>query len=243
MLQAVASFGRNDLKSIRRDTLMIGVALGPFLYAFAMWLVPPLTRFLERQYAFDLTPYHMLIVSMFVVVGPVAVLGALCGLMLLEDKDQHTLAALRVAPIPPLTYPLYRTLVIVGVTAVSVVVALAVTRLVPAEVLVKSIPVAIVSGMGAAVVGLLMPVVAGNKVEGLAIMRAVGTLLFGLPVIPWFIDSPAHLLFGVLPTYWPAKAFWLAAEGANFWPYIAGGLAYNSLLAVLLLHRLHRREV
>jgi fluoroquinolone transport system permease protein len=240
VLNAVAGFGRNDLRSVRRDTIMIGVGLGPFIYAMAMWFLPPFTRYLERDHAFDLAPYHMLIVSAFVLVGPIAVLGALCGLMLLDDKDQHTLAALRVAPIPPLTYPLYRASMITVVTTVSVVAALALTRLLPASLIVASIPVALVCGLGAAVVGLLMPAVANNKVEGLAVMRAIGILLFGLPLIPWWLDSPAQLLFGLAPTYWPAKAFWLAAEQENFWPYVIGGVVYNTLLGYLLLRRLAR---
>ncbi|HEX6681850.1 MAG TPA: hypothetical protein VF062_03605 [Candidatus Limnocylindrales bacterium] len=46
------------------------------------------------------------------------------------------------------------------------------------------------------------------------------------------------LLFGLLPTYWPAKAFWLAADSTPYWPYIIGGLTYNGLLAYLMLRRL-----
>lgn len=237
-LQAVRAFGGNDLKSIRRDTILLGVGFGPFIYALAMWFLPPLTRMLDERYAFDLTPYDALIVSVFVIVGPIAVLGALAGLMLLDDKDQHTLAALRVAPIPPMTYPLYRAGMITAVTTVSITAALALTFQVPAELVLKSVPIALVCGTAAAVVGLLMPALANNKVEGLAVIRAIGMLLFGLPVIPWWLDSPVHLLFGLLPTYWPAKAYWLAAEGATYWPYVLGGLAYNALLAWLLLRRL-----
>ncbi|MGH3487828.1 MAG: hypothetical protein ACRDP8_07920 [Actinopolymorphaceae bacterium] len=238
--QAALAFGRNDLKSVRRDSIMIGVGFGPFIYALAMWFLPPLTNFLQRQYVFDLTPYHVLIVSGFVIVGPIAVLGALCGLMLLDDKDQHTLAALRVAPISPLTYPLYRAFVTTLVSAISIVAALALTMQVPADLVLKSVPIGLVCGTGAAVVGLLMPAVASNKVEGLAVMRATGMLLFGLPLIPWWLDSSWQLLFGLLPTYWPAKAYWLAAEGATYWPYILGGISYNALLAYVLLRRLAR---
>ncbi|GAA5008808.1 hypothetical protein [Actinopolymorpha pittospori] len=49
-----------------------------------------------------------------------------------------------------------------------------------------------------------------------------------------------HVLFGLLPTYWPAKSYWLAAEAAAYWPYVLGGLAYNTLLAYALLRRLTR---
>lgn len=238
--RATAAFGRNDLKSVRRDAIMPFIAIGPFGYAALMWLIPPFTDFLQRQYDFDLTPYHMLLVSGFVVGGPIAVLGALGGLMLLDDKDQHTLSALRVAPIPRQIYPLYRAAMITVITTISVTLALPLTRLVPAELVLRSIPVAFVCGLTAAWVSLLMPAIASNKVEGLAVMRAIGMLLLGLPFIPWFMDSQLQLLFGVLPTYWPVKAFWLASEGATYWPYIAGGIAYISLLLVLLLRRLGR---
>lgn len=240
MLRAMAAFGLNDLKSIRRDNILSGVVFGPFIYAMAMWLLPALTRMLQRQYGFDLTPYHILIISAFVIIGPVAVLGALCGLMLLDDKDQHTLAALRVTPVGPRSYPLYRTMMIISVTTATVVAALALTRQVPARLLVHAIPIGLVCGCGAAVVGLLMSAIAGNTVEGLAVIRAIGVLLFGLPLIPWWLDSPAQILFGLLPTYWPAKAFWLAAAGTSYWPYIIGGLAYNSALVYLLLRRLEK---
>ena len=240
MGRVIAAFGRNDAKSVRRDSILIAVSFGPILYALAMWFVPPFTEFLWQRYAFDLTPYHMLLVSAFVVVAPIAVLGALCGLMLLDDKDQRTLAALRVAPISWRAYPLYRTVTTIVVTAASISLALVITRLVPAELVLTSIPITFVSGMNAAVVGLLMPVVANNKVEGLALLRGVGVLLIGVPFIPYFLDSSWQLCFGLLPTYWPAKAFWLASEGAAAWPYILGGIAYNGLLIGLLLRRLGR---
>lgn len=243
ILHAWAAFGRNDLKSIRRDSILGGVACGPFGYALAMWLLPAVTRMLQRQYGFDLNPYHTLVISAFVVVGPVAVLGALCGLMLLDDKDQHTMAALRVTPVPAGAYPLYRATMTVAVTALSIVAALALTGQIPARLLLHSIPIGLVCGFGAAVVGLLMAAVAGNKVEGLAVIRAIGLLLFGIPLFAWWVGSPAQILFGLLPTYWPAKAFWLAANGAPYWPYIVGGLAYNGVLVLLLLRRFQRRAL
>lgn len=56
LLHALAAFGRNDLKSVRRDSILVGVVLGPFGYAMAMWFLPAVTRTLQRQYGFDLSP-------------------------------------------------------------------------------------------------------------------------------------------------------------------------------------------
>lgn len=240
LVQAIGAFGRNDVKSVRRDSILIAVSLGPILYAMAMWFVPLLTEFLQRRYAFDLVPYHMLLVGAFVVVAPVAVLGALCGLIMLDDKDQRTLSALQVVPVPRSAYPLYRAATTTVVTALSVTVALALTRLVPADLLLASIPITFVSGMSAAALGLLMPVLANNKVEGLALLRGIGVLLIGLPIAPYFLDS-LQWCFWPLPTYWPAKAFWLASAGASAWPYVLGGVVYNALIIGYLIRRLDAR--
>jgi fluoroquinolone transport system permease protein len=102
---AFAAFGRNDLRTIGRDSLMVMVMLGPFLYAMARWLLPAVTDHVARQWAFDLTPYHSAIISAFCVLGPPLLLGAVLALQLLDERDQNTLAALRVTPVPPATYP------------------------------------------------------------------------------------------------------------------------------------------
>lgn len=238
MPSLMAAYGRNDLRNIRRDTLLTGVVFGPFVYAMAMWLLPALTRYLERDHGFDLVPYHALILSLFVVIGPVAVLGAVCGMLLMDDKDQHTLAALRVTPAPPMSYPLYRAATTTVVTALSLIAAMALTGQVPGDVIGAAIPVTILCGVNATMLGMALAAWARNKVEGLAVMRAVGMLLFGLPIIPYFFDTPYMLLFGLLPTYWPAKAFWEVWDGGNPWPYLLAGSVYAVALTWWFVRRL-----
>ena len=62
---------------------------------------------------------------------------------------------------------------------------------------------------------------ANNKIQGLAVVRALGMLIAGLPCLPWFIDSAWNLAFGVLPPYWAAKAFWVASDHGTWWPYLS----------------------
>ena len=61
------------------------------------------------------------------------------------------------------------------------------------------------------------------------------------PLTAYFMASSWQLLLGVLPTYWPAKAFWVAGEEGDFWPYILVGLVYDLLLLVLLLRRFAKK--
>ncbi len=101
-------------------------------------------------------------------------------------------------------------------------------------------PVALHSGLMAPLVALILVVFAANKVEGLALMKGLAVFMLG-PLAAFFMDSSWQLLLGVLPTYWPAKAFWVAGEGGNFWPYILVGLIYNLLLLIVLLCRFETR--
>lgn len=205
-------------------------------------VLPAIGDMTARNWDFDLTPYHPLIIGAFCVVGPSAVLGVILGLQLLEDKDQRTLAALRVTPLPRAAYPTYRAVVMVVVTTASMVAALAITRLVPGGVLVRSIPIGVVTGLLTVSLGLLMSAIAGNKVEGLAVARVLGIAVFTLPMIPFFLqDNSWELAFGVLPPYWPVRAFWVAWEGGDFWPYVLGGLVVNGAVAFLLLRLVARR--
>jgi fluoroquinolone transport system permease protein len=239
---AIAAFGRNDLRTTRRDSMLVMVMLGPFLYAVALWFLPTATDYVARQWAFDLIPYHSAIISAFCVLGPPLLLGAVLALQLLDDKDQNTLSALRVTPIPPSTYPAYRATVTTALTTVSVIASLALTGQVPGSALLMSVPIALVSGFLAPVLGLVMSSMGRNKIEGLAVMRVIGLAVFTLPVIPFFfLDQPWQLAFGVLPPYWPVRAFWSAFDGGVYWPYVVVGLLYNGALVFALLRVVTRR--
>lgn len=240
-MTAFAAYGRNDLRNIRRDQLLAGVMAGPFIYSLTSWFVHPLTDYLHQSHQFELQPYYPLIVSAFLVLGPIAVLGAVCGLILLEDKDQRTLAALRVTPTSPMSYPVYRSIMILLVVIVSESAALLISPLVGPADLVGLIPVTVLSGVQAVIIGLIMAAWAKNKVEGLAVVRALGLMVFMLPLIPWFIDSPSAWWFGLLPSFWPAKATWLSMTGQNHWPTILIGMLYSVALCCWLLRRFTKR--
>lgn len=236
MITLARTFGRNDLRAIRGDTMLVTVLLAPVVYAVSLWAVPPLTRFAARDWGFDLTPYHPLLVSAFGVLGPAMVLGALCGLLLLDDKDQRTLLALRVTPAPRTAYPAYRAGTTVLLVTVAVAVTLVISGLVSGAALAKGIGVGLLTGTVSVLIGLTMGALAGNKVEGIAILKGLGMLVAAIPLIPFFfLDSPWQLAFGLLPSYWPARAMWAAMDGGLFWPYLLGGLAYNTALALILL--------
>lgn len=239
---AITTLARNDLRTVRRDTMLVTVLLGPFLYAAALWFLPALTDYVARTYAFDLVPYHSAIISAFCVLGPPLLLGAVLALQLLDERDQNTLAALRVTPLPPATYPAYRAGLTIALTTFSVLASLAISGQANTQTLAMSVPIALMAGLLAPILGFVMSSLGRNKIEGLAVMRVIGLAVFTVPMIPFFIlDSPWQLAFGVLPAYWPVRAFWSAFDGGSFWPYVAAGLLYNAALVVMLLRVITRR--
>lgn len=236
MKRAMVAFGRNDLRLVGRDSLAIAVLLGPFIYAAIIWFLPRFTEFAADRWNFDLVPYHSVIISGFCVLGPPMLVGAITAMRLLDDRDQQTLAALRVTPAPPNAYPAYRMAVAFALCTVTVVASLAVTVALPLEVWVRSLPVSVMAGLLAPVIGLPMSTLGRNKIEGLAVMRVVGIIVFTVPLLPFFfLDSPWQLAFGVLPPYWPVRAFWSAMDGGTFWPYVLAGTAFLVVVNALLL--------
>ena len=107
------------------------------------------------------------------------------------------------------------------VTTVYVVATMSFSGILEPGLVPALIPIGLLSGLSAVVTLLLIVAVASNKIQGIAMVRALGMLIAGLPCLPWFIDSAWNLAFGVLPPYWAAKAFWVASDHGTWWPYHA----------------------
>lgn len=240
MVRALRAFGTNDLRNVRRDPLLLTVTLAPLLAVALLRLVVPLvTAYLARAHGFDLTPYYPLLLSLFLLGLPLG-FGALAGFMVLDERDEDTLTALRVAPISLAGYAGYRIATAILLSFAYVLGCVSLTGLLPPELLPELLPSALLAGLCSPVAALLLASFAGNRVEGLALGKAFGVLVMG-PLAAYFVvGSRWQLLFGILPTYWPARAFWTAAAGGSYWPYLLAGLAYNLLLTGLLLRRFQR---
>lgn len=226
-----AALGRNDLRGVFREPLLIMVFTSPLLYVLMVALpVPPLTTHLAETYGFDLVPYYPLILSSLPVLGTMLLLGCVGGLLMLEEKDTGMLHALRVTPLPLSGFAAYRCATLIAVATGYVVLACLFTGMVPLSLVPALLAIGVLTGVLAVFIALTMAALANNKVEGLALIRAVGFATAVLPLLPFFIDPPWEFAFGLVPSYWPSKAFWVAFDGGNYWPYLLVGLAYNALL-------------
>ena len=240
-MRALVAFGLNDLRSIRRDSLLLYLALIPWLAVLlARLIIPSATDWMAERQGFDLLPYYPLLLSLFFVLQIPVLFGVVMGLMVLDERDDRTLMALQVTPVSLTTYALYRIAAATTIAAVYVVVCLMLSGLMPPALLAPAVPIAATGGLFGTVVALLLVAFAGNKLEGLALMKGFGILML-IPLMAYFVEADWQVLFGIFPSYWPAKAFWVAGEGGAFWPYVLTGASYNLLLAALLLRRFRTR--
>ena len=232
----IRALGPIDAKSVVRDSMLRWLIGMPVVLALAFrWGVPALNVWLGERYGFDLVPYYPLLVSFLVLMVPTLV-GAVVGFLLLDHKDDRTLTALQVTPLTVEGYLAYRIAVPMVVSVPVMMASIAVADLVTMGI-VPALAAAVQAAPTAPLYALFVAGFAANKVQGFALLKGVGVLVWP-PVIAWFISSPWQVAFGIDPLYWPLKLFWmLEAHEPGAWLYFLAGLTYQSLLIAILLRR------
>jgi fluoroquinolone transport system permease protein len=235
------TLGPVDLKNASRDPLLTWMpALPLFLALFLRAATPKIALLLESQWAFDLRPFYPLLMSNFVVMTS-TVAGLVVGFLLLDERDDGTLLALQVTPLPPQSYLLYRLAAPTLVGLMMTLVGYPLAGLTPLP-LVDQLMVAVLGALSGPQIALVLALFAANKVAGFALLKVLNAVMM-LPVAAYFAPLPWQWLAGLLPPYWPLKVFWLAAAGENYWLYWTIGLVVNLAAVALLLHWFARRMV
>lgn len=230
-----------DLRNWARDPILLLAASGPFALAllgrFALPVVD--TRYLPSV---ALEPFYPSVLA-FVFLFPAYVLGMVVGFLVLEDRTQGVLDALRQTPLTGRGYLRYR-----GTTAylLGVGVTLAVVPLF--GLVAVSLPLLVAT---AAVVGLVAPAVvflfaalADDAIEGLAVNKLLGLVVLFPPVGAAVLPEPVEYVVGVVPLYWPAKALLVGVEGRSalrVGAFLAVGVCTLGLSLVVLVRRFERR--
>lgn len=240
-MRYLTAFGLNDLKNIRRESLLWFLLLMPWVIVIMLrLLIPGIGNWLEATYGITLEQYYPLILSFFIILEIPLIFGLVFGFLILDEKDDRVLIAMQVTPVTVGGYAFYRFLTTVLLCMFYLLAALNLTGLIALPEFYLLLLVAFMGGLFAVFIILLLISTADNKVEGLALMKAMGIIMMG-PLAAYFMESKWQLLFGILPSYWPAKSFWLITGGENPWAYILGGIAYISLLLILLGKRFNTK--
>lgn len=225
-----------DFKSIHRDPMLRWLVFYPVAMGLLVrWGTPWVTGWLMARFQLDLRPYYVLLCSFLAFVMPMLA-GAIIGFVMLDQRDDRSLTSILVTPLPLRTYLFCRLLIpLLFSFAVSVlIVELSGLCRIP---LWGAVLAALASAAMGPVFCLFFAAFAANKVQGFALMKASG-ILFVPPVVAWFVPSNWQWLFGLIPLYWPAKVFWMIADGsAWFWIPLLAGALYQVVLIIWFMRR------
>jgi fluoroquinolone transport system permease protein len=239
-INVLKSLGPIDIRGVRRDSLLSWMVLIPiFIGLLIRFAVPPLTQALIDQYNFDLSPYYPVIMAYFFILMDPLLFGVVIGFLLLDERDDGTLTALQITPLPMRSYLAYRIILPMVLSILLMFVVYPIAGLGYLN-FTSLLIAAVASAPIAPFMALAYASFAQNKVQGFALMKASGIILIP-PVFAFFIDSQWELLFGLLPTYWPMKVYWMLEAGStNIWLYTLIGVLYSAVLVWVFARRFNK---
>lgn len=217
----------SDAKNISRDpTLMFAILLAAIpAICFSIWRIQIDNAALSAFGLANFTSYAVLLI----ITLPAFLVGWVTGFLLLEDRDDGPLLALDITPIGKGGFFTYRVTITALITAS--ITLLACWLLLPEIGLARALFVTVLIAIESVCVAFLLPAIARNKVEGLAVTKLLNLATIA-PLIA-LISSPWRFLAGVVPTYWIGEI--LPLQAPQFLPNAATyALALISHLAFAL---------
>jgi fluoroquinolone transport system permease protein len=229
-LQVVRELSGAEMRSLRRDSMLRLMIVLPLMLALlTRWLVP----WGAARFDVDPIPFYPLLMSAFVVFLAPVLVGYIVGIMLLDERDEGTLQAISVTPLPLWQYLAWKLTIPVVATTILTIVLFPVVGFMPFRW--NYLPVVMVGAMWAPLLALLMSCFARNKLQGFVLMR-VSNVLLVIPMVAWFFPKWEPLL-AIFPAYWPIKSFWLAAEGQSGLVFILVGVLFHAAVIAWLYRR------
>jgi fluoroquinolone transport system permease protein len=228
-----------DSRVLWRDPLLGWILALPIGLALLLRpLIPRVQEALLAGAGFDLTPYHSLVMGCYLMTAP-GMVGMVIGFLFLDERDARTLTALRTTPLSMRQYLAYRVAVPLLLGTVSTLIGYPLTGLTPLG-LSSLLPIAIVAGLSAPILALVLAIAAPNKVAGFAVAKVMNSMNL-LPVAAYFVPRPLQFMAGVFPPYWPMRALWSAAAGESHGGYLVIGTVISGLALLLAAWLFDRR--
>ncbi|MFN8442179.1 MAG: hypothetical protein U0175_15465 [Caldilineaceae bacterium] len=237
------ALGRVDLRSVQRDPLLRIMPWLPLLVGGLIRLGGGVVVEQSRsRFGVDLTFTFPLIAAYILLLLAPAITGMVVGFLLLDQKDDRTLLAMRVTPLSLGNYLAYRLAMPMLVSALVTWLALNLAQLALSHswFLVLCL---LLSALIAPITALSLGTMAANKVQGFALAKALNIFMIA-PVLAAFTPLPWQWLFGLLPTFWPARLLWaLHFNEPLIAPIFIVGCAIEGLLLYWLIRRFSTSEI
>jgi len=255
------SLCKYEAKTILRDPLNLYMCSFPIILLILSTVVFPLI-FKSIGAGNDSTlQVTMLLLLLIVLTLGSFFLAFLTALLLVENKDEHTLNTIAVTPVGVSGYIQFKMAYIYLMSIISTMLVLFGTKYIAGDEYAirglslfdhlnagEIISFAFVNGLFVLALSLFQSAFAKNKVEGFAFIKATGiiALVPALLLFDSFTGSPQYAL-GILPNFWAIKGIMLElfpienSANLSFPLYLAVGAGYN-LLLLLGMYRTFLRK-
>lgn len=237
-MKALSASLHGLLRTLRSDLMLFFILPVPLFCAAALYFVIPIAEhFLTDWFHVPilLSPYYLAFDLLAGSMSPF-MLAYVSIMVVLEERDDGLTRYLAVTPLGRGGYLLSRVgfPVLFGtVYTVPLLAFFSLTR--PALWLICLI--ALIGGLSGAIAALLVPSLAENKVEGMALVKTSSLLLLGL-CVPFFVSGPLRYLAAPLPSFWMAEL----AISAQGW-YLLPALAFSALWLSGLYRRFSQKII
>ena len=236
--RALRVLAPNDLRLIWRDGfLLLMILVLPLTCLAFRWLLPYLTGVVAPWV--ELEPYYGLILAGFLVGQQPIMLGALVGMLFIEERDEGTLLALQASPLSLRNFLGYRLLAAMGLSVGLTSIGVPLAGLVSVSFL-ELLAAAALASLAVPVVALAYAIYLQNKLQAVTAIKLVQNWAI-LPALLYFVPTPWQWIGSVPgPLYYPMRLFWSAAEGRAEWELILPGLILQGAAIAWLLRRFQR---
>ena len=247
LTQLVQKLGRNDARVIGRDRFLLFMFLFVFYIAAVLRFgLPWANTYLAEQgvlpsetVAMSLADLYPMIMAWLVIFTGALLAGTIFGFVLLDEKDDNTIKAILVTPVPLPRYVMYRVAgpALLGFMIILIEMALIKQALVPLG------PLLLIAAGGslvAPIAALFYATFAENKVQGFAVSKFAGLAGWTI-ILGWFLPEPWQWLCGLFPPFLISKAYWMAFDGDSLWGVALGaGIVLQAGLVWLLVRRFNK---
>jgi len=185
---------------IYRDQMLFFLCLSPFLISILIRIaVPIINDLLLKHLNFSIEPYYLIADAAVITLGPMMI-SIMTGLLMLDERDDGICQYYSVTPAGGKAYLLIRFSLPFFYSLLSALILIPFTSMGGLP-YVWMIAPAVSSSYNGILMGMLLVSIASNKVEGLAVSKLLGIMIFGIPMA-WFADSFLKIAGFLLPTYW-----------------------------------------
>lgn len=224
------------LAYMRRDMMLFAVCFAPvpigLVFRFA---IPFLESVLIDWFHISavISPYYALVDTFFAMLPP-TMFCFVSAMVSLEEADEKTAAYLFVTPLGKSGYLAARFCIPAVAAFLATIILLPICKL--ASLSMFDIVLLAAGGtLQGIITALLILTISSNKLEGMAVSKLSGLMIFGA-AIPFCIENNLQYMLFPLPSFWIGKA---ACE--NIWFYMFPAVVLSAIWICLLLKRYLRK--